>query len=90
MSFTAAVRSVLSQYAQFGGRARRAEYWWFVLFSILVGIAANIIDVILGTDSSGWGPVASSACSSTWRCSCPGSLSPCDACTTPTAPAGGS
>lgn len=52
MSFTAAVRSVLSQYVQFGGRARRSEYWWFVLFSILVGIVAAILDVALGTDSS--------------------------------------
>ncbi|MGN9911173.1 DUF805 domain-containing protein [Phytohabitans sp. LJ34] len=52
MSFTAAVRSVLSQYVQFGGRARRSEYWWFVLFTILVGIVAGIIDIALGTDSS--------------------------------------
>ena len=50
MSFTAAVRSVLSQYVQFGGRARRAEYWWFFLFSVLVGIATSILDVALGTD----------------------------------------
>src|SRR5688500_19699319 len=53
MSFTAAVRSVFSQYAQFGGRARRSEYWWFVLFSILVGIVASILDSVLGTDFEG-------------------------------------
>lgn len=53
MSFTAAVRSVLSQYAQFGGRARRAEYWWFVLFSVLVGVATSILDIALGTDFEG-------------------------------------
>ncbi|MEU4568963.1 DUF805 domain-containing protein [Micromonospora sp. NPDC023956] len=53
MSFTAAVRSVLSQYVGFGGRARRAEYWWFALFSILVGIVAAILDMVLGTDFEG-------------------------------------
>ena len=31
-----------------GGRARRSEYWYFVLFTFLLGIAANIIDKILG------------------------------------------
>lgn len=38
-----AVSSVFSNYATFSGRARRAEYWWFVVFSIVVlGIAAVI------------------------------------------------
>lgn len=50
MSFTAAVRSVLTQYVGFSGRARRSEYWWFVLFSILVGIIASVLDSVLGTD----------------------------------------
>ncbi|WP_192771859.1 DUF805 domain-containing protein [Plantactinospora soyae] len=53
MSFTAAVRSVLSQYVGFGGRARRAEYWWFFLFSVLVGIVTSILDSVLGTDFEG-------------------------------------
>jgi uncharacterized membrane protein YhaH (DUF805 family) len=53
MSFTAAVRSVLSKYVEFGGRARRAEYWWFVLFSVLVGIVTSILDIALGTDFEG-------------------------------------
>jgi uncharacterized membrane protein YhaH (DUF805 family) len=53
VSFAAAVRSVLSQYVQFGGRARRAEYWWFVLFTVLVGIVASILDIALGTDFDG-------------------------------------
>jgi uncharacterized membrane protein YhaH (DUF805 family) len=49
MSFTDAVSSVLRQYATFGGRARRAEYWWFVLFTMLVSLVASIIDAVLGT-----------------------------------------
>jgi uncharacterized membrane protein YhaH (DUF805 family) len=49
MSFTAAIRSVLAQYAGFTGRARRSEYWWWALFTILVGLAAAILDSVLGT-----------------------------------------
>jgi uncharacterized membrane protein YhaH (DUF805 family) len=53
MSFTAAVRSVLSQYVGFAGRARRSEYWWYVLFTVLVGIVASILDMAFGTDFDG-------------------------------------
>jgi uncharacterized membrane protein YhaH (DUF805 family) len=49
MSFTAAIRSVLTQYVGFTGRARRSEYWWFTLFTVLVGLAAAILDSGLGT-----------------------------------------
>lgn len=42
MSFGQAVKSVFSQYATFTGRARRAEYWWFYLFSVLVSIPFQI------------------------------------------------
>ncbi|WP_326549825.1 DUF805 domain-containing protein [Micromonospora sp. NBC_01813] len=49
MSFTAAVRSVLTQYVGFSGRARRSEYWWFFLFSVLVNIVTTILDTTLGT-----------------------------------------
>jgi uncharacterized membrane protein YhaH (DUF805 family) len=49
MSFTAAIRSVLTQYVGFTGRARRSEYWWFALFTVLVGLAAAILDSVLGT-----------------------------------------
>jgi uncharacterized membrane protein YhaH (DUF805 family) len=49
MTFTQAVRSVLSNYVTFSGRARRAEYWWFYLFTILVGLVSSIIDAVLDT-----------------------------------------
>lgn len=48
MSFADSVRTVFSKYAVFSGRARRSEYWWFVLFSFLVGIVVSIIDQIIG------------------------------------------
>ncbi|WP_303309978.1 DUF805 domain-containing protein [Hymenobacter sp. BT730] len=45
------------KYAVFTGRARRKEYWMFVLFQILIGIAAIVLDSVLGTsiDSVGSG-----------------------------------
>jgi uncharacterized membrane protein YhaH (DUF805 family) len=49
MSFPAAIRSVLAQYVGFTGRARRSEYWWWALFTVLVGLAAAILDSVLGT-----------------------------------------
>ena len=43
MSFTEAVKSVFSQYAKAGGRARRSEYWYFVLFNFIVSFVLGII-----------------------------------------------
>jgi uncharacterized membrane protein YhaH (DUF805 family) len=48
MGFPDAVRSALSQYAVFSGRARRAEYWWFVLFYVIAYVVAAVIDQALG------------------------------------------
>lgn len=39
---------VLENYANFNGRARRAEYWWFVLANIIVSIVLQIVDGIIG------------------------------------------
>jgi uncharacterized membrane protein YhaH (DUF805 family) len=44
MSLPDAVRSVLTQYANFSGRARRSEFWWFYLANFLASIVASIID----------------------------------------------
>lgn len=32
----------------FGGRARRAEYWYFVLFNVLISIVLGIVDGMVG------------------------------------------
>jgi uncharacterized membrane protein YhaH (DUF805 family) len=48
MNMQEAVRSVLSQYATFSGRARRSEYWFFYLAALIVTMAAFIIDLIIG------------------------------------------
>src|SRR4051812_43425059 len=53
MGMPDAVRTVLTKYADFSGRARRSEYWWFVLASFLASIVASIIDVAIGSDVVG-------------------------------------
>ena len=36
MSMIDAVKHVFSNFATFSGRARRSEYWWFILFNMIV------------------------------------------------------
>jgi uncharacterized membrane protein YhaH (DUF805 family) len=40
---------VLSQYADFGGRARRTEYWMFALINVVITIILVILDTMIGT-----------------------------------------
>ena len=40
MTFAESVQTCLSKYADFTGRARRSEYWWFALFVLIVTIIA--------------------------------------------------
>jgi len=36
--------SVLKKYAVFNGRARRAEYWYFVLFTTLISFILGVVE----------------------------------------------
>ena len=48
MDFQTAVRVCLQQkYADFNGRASRPEFWWFALFTWLVGQVASVLDGII-------------------------------------------
>jgi uncharacterized membrane protein YhaH (DUF805 family) len=42
---------VLKNYVGFQGRARRKEYWMFVLVSVIVSIVLNILESMLGMNS---------------------------------------
>ena len=41
---------VLKKYAVFNGRARRSEYWYFTLFTIIISVALKLSDVWLKTN----------------------------------------
>ena len=45
----------LKKYATFSGRARRKEYWFFVLFYVLISIVAAVIDSMTGSFDSTMG-----------------------------------
>ena len=49
--------AVLKKYAVFDGRARRKEYWFFVLFNIIFALVLAFIDGMVGTfnPESGYG-----------------------------------
>jgi uncharacterized membrane protein YhaH (DUF805 family) len=57
MSFATAVRTCFQKYATFEGRAKRSEFWWWMLFqSLVTGVVALIgvaFIIAAGTGNSG-------------------------------------
>jgi len=49
-----AISTCLSKYATFSGRASRSEYWFFVLFTAIVGLISGIIAGVVGSDVLGY------------------------------------
>ncbi len=50
MGFGGAIATCFRKYVDFSGRARRPEYWWFMLFYWLVLVGLSIVDaIIIGT-----------------------------------------
>ena len=48
MTFQDAVRTCLQvKFSDFSGRARRSEYWFFVLFNIILSVVANTLNSLL-------------------------------------------
>ena len=47
MTFQESIKVCFNKYADFTGRASRAEYWWFMLFILLVSLAASMISPML-------------------------------------------
>lgn len=64
-TFLDVIQTVFSRYVQFSGRARRSEYWYWVLFIVLASIAFAFVDgAIFGfeeTDLAIVGPIFSLA-----------------------------
>ncbi len=48
MGFSEAIQSGFRNYVGFSGRAARSEYWYWVLFAVLVGAVVKIIDFAMG------------------------------------------
>ena len=43
MNFIDSTKAGLQNYANFKGRATRSEYWWFMLFCILVQVVSGMV-----------------------------------------------
>ncbi len=54
MDFVSSVKRNMTTaaYAQFDGRASRSEYWWFYLFTVLAGLAADMLGSTVGNIAS--------------------------------------
>ena len=48
MSFVNAVKYGFRNYVNFKGRASRAQYWWWTLFSVIANIVVSLISQALG------------------------------------------
>jgi uncharacterized membrane protein YhaH (DUF805 family) len=50
MDFTNSIKRNMTTaaYAQFDGRASRSEYWWFYLFTLLAGLATEVVGSTVG------------------------------------------
>lgn len=54
LSFVDAVKKCLAHYADGKGRAGKAEFWWFVLFTFVAALIASFLDgMLFGTDFAG-------------------------------------
>ena len=49
VSFPDAIRLGFQHYFDFRSRSTRAEYWWWVLFTVLAGIVLAVVDTLTGT-----------------------------------------
>jgi uncharacterized membrane protein YhaH (DUF805 family) len=47
MGFTEAISAGFRNYVNFSGRASRPEFWYWVLFAIIVSVVAKVIDLVL-------------------------------------------
>jgi len=58
MGFGESIGSVFRNYVNFSGRACRAEYWWFLLFNVIVSLVLVAVDYgVLGFDPTQIGPL---------------------------------
>lgn len=47
MTFADAIKTCFAKYADFNGRSKRPEFWWFVLFGLLVSIGLEMASSML-------------------------------------------
>ena len=59
MNFGEAIASGFRKYVTFSGRSVRSEYWYWVLFTLILAIVTGILDGAVFPDSeTGGGPIS--------------------------------
>ena len=48
MTFAESIRTCLTKYADFNGTASRSEFWWFILFLVIVTVVLNAVGPVVG------------------------------------------
>jgi uncharacterized membrane protein YhaH (DUF805 family) len=48
MNFGEAISAGFSNYVNFSGRASRSEFWFWILFGVILSIIGNVIDAVIG------------------------------------------
>ncbi len=54
MTIQESVKTCIRKYADFSGRATRAEYWWWLLATILASLAICAVDSFIGAISNAY------------------------------------
>ena len=52
MGFGESIKHVFSNMTNFSGRASRSEFWWFYLFTVIIGLVLSIIVNTTGSNSA--------------------------------------
>jgi uncharacterized membrane protein YhaH (DUF805 family) len=47
MGFGQAISAVFANYFNFKTRASRSEYWYFILFLVIVSVAISLVDLAM-------------------------------------------
>ena len=45
MNLSESISTCMGKYVIFKGRASRSEYWWFFLFTLIIGLGADLVTV---------------------------------------------
>ncbi|HUW75661.1 MAG TPA: DUF805 domain-containing protein [Gallionella sp.] len=48
MTFIESIQTCFRKYAEFNGRASRSEFWWWILFIVIVSIGAQLVSQTVG------------------------------------------
>lgn len=48
VSFPDAIKMFFARYTDFQGRSRRSEYWWVVLFNLIIGLVGGLLIGLTG------------------------------------------